>query len=160
MIPMLIVAVVWITPFGNAVRDIIGSGILKEAKLEKFSGTTDGQLRLMYEAAQTHHQSEEVFPEGKTWMDDVLLRMKTQNLLPGEAEKKIVRQDLIGQPNQFGFAMNSAAAGRYKGDLKDPNLILFYTSKSSSKNLYADPTMEGLSGGRGITISGQLLSLP
>lgn len=156
----ILLVVVFLTPFGRGLRDILKSGIFVEAKQERLSATVDDQLKMMFAAAMTHHQSEEKFPEASTWMDDLLKRMQTQNLLPGEAEKKMIRSDLVGQPGKFGFALNSAVVGKYKGDLKDESIILIFTSKIDSKNATGEPKSDGLPGGKGITLKGDVVNLP
>jgi hypothetical protein len=148
------------TSFGKGLRDILKSGLLYEAKQEKFTANVDEQLKMMHAAAMTHHQSEEKFPEGVVWMDDVLKRMQTQDLLPGEAEKKLIRPDLANQPGKYGFGFNVELAGRYKGEITDDRKILIFTSKGDAKNVVGNPSKDGLKGGKGITLSGDVVNLP
>jgi hypothetical protein len=70
-----------------------------------------------------------------------------------EAEKKLVRPGLA---SGFGYAMNDATSGKFKGDLKDPLTVLVYESKSTIKNAHGSPSGEK---GLAVTVSGKVLSL-
>jgi hypothetical protein len=111
----------------------------------------------MHTAAELFHSSEDMYPKADKWMDDLLIRLQTQNLKKGEAERKLKRPDLEKEPDQYGFAINSAVAGKYKGDIKDPKTILIFESKDTKKNAVGDPKTEGKPNGSGITISGGIV---
>ncbi len=154
-------AIAWFSPAGDAVRDLLKTGILdKNEANAKFEGDTIVHLKALQVAAGVYHQSEEKFPEAATWMDDLLPRLKTGDLAQGEAEKKLVRPDLQSQPGKFGYAINSALAGKYQGDLKDDKAVLFFESAKIDKNSAGDPEKDGQKGGKAITFKGEIVSLP
>lgn len=153
-------AIAWFSPAGDAVRDLLKTGILEKNEANaKFEGDTIAHLKALHTAAEVFHQSEEKFPDAATWMDDLLPRLKTGDLAKGEAEKKLVRPDLYGQSGSYGYAINSAVASKYKGDVKDEKAVLFFESSLTSKNASGDPMKEALKGGKGITAKGEIITL-
>lgn len=154
-------AIAWFSPAGDAVRDLLKTGILEKNEANaKFEGDTVAHLKALHTAAEVFHQSEEKFPEAATWMDDLLPRLKTSDLAQGEAEKKLVRPDLQGKTGEFGYAISTAAQGKYKGDIKDEKTILFFESTPRSKNASGDPAVDALKGGKAITVKGEIVSIP
>lgn len=154
-------AIAWFSPAGDAVRDLLKTGILEKNEANaKFEGDTIAHLNALQVAAGVYHQSEEKFPEAATWMDDLLPRLKTGDLAQGEAEKKLVRPDLLTQPGKYGYAINSALAGKYQGDLKDEKAVLFFESIKTDKNSAGDPAQDAKKGGKAITFKGEIVSLP
>lgn len=159
---VLIVAIgiVAISPAGKAIRTLLPAFLQKDVSgTEEFKGNVAERLKAMKTAADLYHQSEDAFPKAETWTDDLLARLQTQNLKPGEAEKKLKRPDLETSADQYGFAINKAVAGKYKGDIKDPKTILIFESKETKKNASGDPKTDGKEGGQGITISGEVVKL-
>jgi hypothetical protein len=154
-------AVAWFSPAGDAVRDLLKTGILEKNEANaKFEGDTVAHLKALHVAAGVYHQSEEKFPETAAWMDDLLPRLKTGDLAQGEAEKKLVRPDLQAESGKFGYSINSSLAGKYQGDLKDEKAVLFFESAKTDKNASGDPTKDGKPGGKAITFKGEIVSLP
>lgn len=148
------------SPAGKAIFALAKVALQKDVSgTESFKGDLKDRLEAMYTAAGLYHQSEDSYPKAEKWMDDLLTRLQTQNLKPGEAEKKLKRPDLENSPTEYGFAMNTAVAGKYKGDLKDPETIMFFESKSTTKNAVGDPKKDGVPGGQAITISGKFVKL-
>ncbi len=150
----------WFTPEGKALRSLVGVLTQKDVSgTEAYKGDIRDRLKAMQTAADLYHSSEDSYPKAEKWMDDLLIRLQTQNLKKGEAEKKLKRPDLDTTPDQFGFAINTAVAGKYKGDIKDPKTILIFESKDTKKNAAGDPKADGKPSGEGITISGEIVKL-
>ena len=148
------------TPQGKAVRVLIATLTQKDVSgTEAYQGDVKDRLKAMRTAADLYQTSEDMYPKADNWMDDLLIRLQTQNLKKGEAEKKLKRPDMETTPDQYGFAINSAVAGKYKGDIKDPKTILIFESKETKKNMSGDPKADGKPGGEGITISGEIIKL-
>ena len=148
------------TPQGKAVRVLIATFTQKDVSgTEAYQGDVKDRLKAMHTAADLYNKSEDMYPKADKWMDDLLIRLQTQNLKPGEAEKKLKRPDLDAKPDQYGFAINAAVAGKYKGDIKDPKTVLIFESKDTKKNQAGDPKADGKPGGEGITISGEIVKL-
>ena len=148
------------TPQGKAIRSIIGTLTQKDISgTEAYKGDINDRLKAMQTAADLYHSSEDSYPKAEKWMDDLLIRLQTQNLKKGEAERKLKRPDIEMNPDQYGFAMNSAVAGKYKGDIKDPLTILIFESNEITKNSVGDPKVDGKPGGEGITVSGEIVKL-
>ncbi|MDH4388667.1 MAG: hypothetical protein QE269_08070 [Fimbriimonas sp.] len=154
-------AAAWFSPAGDAVRDLLKTGILEKNEANaKFEGDSITHLKALHVAAEVYHQSEEKFPEAVSWMDDLMPRLKTGDLAQGEAEKKLVRPDLQGKSGSYGYAINLAVAGKYRGDIKDEKAILFFESTNTRSNWADDPKTGALPGGKAITIKGEIVTLP
>ncbi len=148
------------TPQGKAIRSIVATLTQKDISgTEAYKGDIKDRLKAMQTAAELFQSSEDSYPKAEKWMDELLIRLQTQNLKKGEAERKLKRPDIEMNPDQYGFAMNSSVAGKYKGDIKDPNTIMIFESTDTKKNAIGDPKTEGKTGGEGITISGEIVKL-
>jgi hypothetical protein len=153
--------IAWFSPAGDAVRDLLKTGILEKNEANaKFEGDTIAHLKALYTAAEVYHQSEEKFPDAVAWMDDLLPRLKTGDLAQGEAERKLVRPDLQGKSDTYGYAINSAVAGKYRGDVKDEKAVLFFESTKTTKSASGDPIADSIKRGKAITVKGEIVSVP
>lgn len=157
---LIALGISWFSPAGKAIRTLLPVLLVKDtSSTEAFKGDTEDRLKAMYTAADLYHKSEDSFPKAETWADDLLTRLQTQNLKEGEAQKKLKRPDLEAQADQYGFAINKEAAGKYRSDIKDPKTILIFESKETKKNAVGDPKTDGKPGGEGITINGEIVKL-
>ena len=155
-----VIAIGAFTPQGKAIRTLVATLTQKDISgTEAYQGDIKDRLKAMHTAADLFHASEDAYPKADKWMDDLLIRLQTQNLKKGEAERKLKRPDVEANPDQYGFAFNAAAVGKYRGDIKDPKTILIYESKDTKKNAVGDPKADGKPGGEGITISGEIVKL-
>lgn len=160
MVGIVAIGIAAFSPAGRAIRTLLPAFLQKDVSgTEEFKGDVAARLTVMYTAADLYHQSEDAFPKAETWTDDLLARLQTQNLKPGEAEKKLKRPDLEASADKYGFAINKAVAGKYKGDIKDPQTILIFESKDTKKNAAGDPKSDGKEGGQGVTITGKVVKL-
>ena len=157
---LIVLGVVAVSPAGKAIRMIAKTLLVKDVSgTESFKGDVDDRLKAMYTAAELYHKSEDSYPKAEKWMDDLQVRLQTQNLKPGEAEKKMKRPEFEKTADQFGFAMNKEVAGKYKGDIKDPKTIMIFESKDTKKNAIGDPKADGIKGGSAITVGGEIVKL-
>jgi hypothetical protein len=148
------------TPQGKAIRTLVATLTQKDISgTEAYKGDIKDRLIAMHTAAELFHSSEDSYPKAEKWMDDLLIRLQTQNLKKGEAERKLKRPDIEAIQGQYGFAMNKEVAGKYKGDIKDPSMILIYESTNTYKSAVGDPKGDGKAGGEGITVSGEIVKL-
>lgn len=149
------------TPFGKGIRDIWGSGAV-QAVLDKpprrtyDASSSDANLKALSTALRLFHDSEGAYPKADKWMDDIAPRLILNDLPKKEAEKKLVRPDV--EAGEFGYAINDAAAGKYRDDLKKGTILLF-ESVATGRNAHGNPKKDGKPGGRGLTIEGDLVSL-
>jgi hypothetical protein len=67
---------------------------------------------------------------------------------------------LQGKSGSFGYAINLAVAGKYRGDIKDEKAILFFESTKTIGNYADDPKTGALPGGKAVTVKGEILTLP
>jgi hypothetical protein len=89
----------------------------------------------------------------------LLIRLQTHNFNKGEGENKLKRPEEDANSDEYGFALNRAVAGKYKGDIKDQQTILIFESVETMKNAVGDPKVDGKPGGEGITLSGEIVKL-
>lgn len=150
-----------VTPAGRAIVTLSKTlyNTRDTSESEAFKGDTADRLKAMFTSAELFHQSEDAFPKAETWMDDLLTRLQTQNLKKGEAIKKIKRPEFDADPAKFGFAMNLAVAGKYKGDISDKATIIFFESEKTEKNAVGNPVADKRAGGQGITLEGNVVPL-
>lgn len=146
--------------YGPAACDFIKAGFLERPPdKHAYSATSEENLKAIYQAMEIYHESEGQYPDADAWMDAIQNRIKTNDLKRGEEQKKLIRPDLLGQDGKFGYAMNSAASGKYKDDIPDPSTTpLIYESKETGKNANGDPkeNREGLA----IAVDGAILKGP
>jgi hypothetical protein len=132
-----------------------GDALFKPEK-RAYQATSEQNLKAIHQGIMLHHESEGTFPSAAKWMDEIENRLKSNDLAKGEAEKKLVRPDLLGQAGKYGYAINKAAASRYRDDLRDPaKTILVYESKQTTRNAHGDPATDR--DGLAITVDGTIL---
>jgi hypothetical protein len=122
-----------------------------------YKGTSIDNLKAMHTALNLYHDSEGQYPEASGWMDAIKARIKTADLKKGEEEKKLIRPALLGKEGQYGYAMNDAASGKYKDDIKDPKTPLIFESTETGKNAHGDPKTAKRPHGVAIAVDGTIL---
>ncbi|MGV3615908.1 MAG: hypothetical protein ACO1SV_11285 [Fimbriimonas sp.] len=147
------------TPPGKAVQDLWRNGAIQALFFPEpkrtYDATNESNLEALHTALLLYHDSEGQFPAGNGWMDAIQPRIATSDLAKGEAEKKLVRPDLAGQADKFGYALNAKAAGKYKDDVGDGKTVLIYESKATGRNASGDPVTDR--DGMAVTIDGTIL---
>jgi len=126
---------------------------------EDYAPTTKGNLLALHTALSLYAESEGQFPSAGGWMDAIENRLQTNNLHAGEGEKKL-HSPRFSESKGFGYAINDACANKYPGDIKpaDKTILIFDIDKSE-KNSHGDPAKDGLHGGFGVTVSGDVVPL-
>ncbi len=149
------------TGVGKAIRDFWHAGIIQAAisspEDRKYQATREGNLKAMYTALMLYHDSEGQFPVASGWMDAIQSRIRTIDMSASEAQKKLIRPDLAGQPGAHGYSMNDLVSGKYKGDVKDPKTVLIFESADAAKNAHGSPA--GQKRRMAITVSGSIVRL-
>jgi hypothetical protein len=145
--------------YGPTVANFIhvyGWDALSKPEKHAYSAGSEENLKAIFQGLMLYHESEGQFPESTGWMDAIQNRIKTNDLAHGEAEKKLIRPDLIGRSGQFGYEMNDAASGKYKDDLKDGDKTpLIFESKPTVRNAHGDPAKDR--DGLAISVTGKIL---
>jgi hypothetical protein len=140
LVAVIVVAVLGVAAWlGPTLNTLYKHGFFDSATARKYSGTTIDDLKAMRTALMIYHDSEGTFPAGDKWMDQIENRIHTSDMSTEESRKKLVDPAFAGQPGKYGFALNDAVAGKYKGDLKDPKTPLVFESSDSGKNAHGDP---------------------
>ncbi len=163
------------TGVGTDLRNGWKHGIIQAAldvdkKDRKYVGDPQQNLRTLYQAVLNYQESEGQFPPSDKWMDAIGKYNSANDLSPGEADKKFVDPSLVGQPGDFGYAMNDGAAGKFfdskhkvKDDFPDPKTILIFTSSDVKRNAHGDPKSLAPNPPRGdnlaITVDGTVVKL-
>ena len=145
---LVLVAGVWLWP---VLRVLMSKGLPQGPEMRKYEGTSADNLKAIRTALMLYHDNEDKFPEANGWMDAIEKQLKTNDLTPEEAAKKL-KNPATGE---FGYAINDAAAGKYKGDLKDPKMVLVYES-SGGRNQHGTPIAAK---GQAIQLDGNLVRL-
>ena len=165
---LVLAGLVIFTKPGQDLRTLVSHGFLdaylSDGENRKYHGNTEANLKAMYAAIMQYHESEGQFPKSEGWMDALKNYGAASDLAKGETEKKFMSPSLHGQANEFGYAMNDLASGKYKGDIKDPKTPLIFDSSNTSRNAHGDPKKllpspprEG--GNLGIAVDGTILKL-
>lgn len=150
---------VWL--YGGTIRDLAKQGILQDLfrgeDRRAWVATSEQNLKALHVALMLYHDSEGQFPQGPGWMDAIENRLRTGDLSKEEAEKKLIRPDLAGQPGKFGYGLNAAAGGKFKDDVGDPKTPLIFESESTDRNASGAPDATRRAGGLAIAIDGTIL---
>lgn len=154
---------VWVGP---VVRDFVRAGFLSQSDDRRvYSGTSMENLKALHAAMMLYHESEGQFPKAEGWMDAIEDRLVTATLPREEAVKKLVNPVLPEAEGVYGYAMNSAASGKFVDDIEDPAATpLIFDSRDTGRNAHGRP--EDLlpqpprpGGNLGISVDGQALRL-
>ena len=151
------VLAVSLTPQGRTFRSLWQNGILSavisgEDPMRAYNATRSGNLKALYTALMLYHDSEDRFPSAEGWMDAIDPRLKANDLSHEEANKKLHRPGFRG----YGYALNDAVAGKYKGDLKDPQIPLIFETADPRRNSHGLPIGKK---GMTVTVSGLIRQL-
>lgn len=150
---------VWL--YGGTLRDLARQGILQDLfrapDQRAWVATSEQNLKALHVALMLYHDSEGQFPEGSGWMDAIENRLRTGDLSREEAEKKLIRPDLAGQPGKFGYALNAASAAKFKDDVGDGKTPLLFESTPTERNASGDPAKIRKAGGLAIAVDGSIL---
>ena len=156
---VVLAILIGLTPPGRDIQNLWRNGaiqaLLFPPEKVKYTAGHEENLKAMQIAILLYHDSEGQFPAATGWMDAIEPRIATSDLAKGEAEKKLIRPDLTGKPNEFGYALNAKAAGKYKDDVGDGKTILLYESKQTARNASGDPAADR--SGMGIAIDGSIV---
>ena len=142
---VVIVAVVFpFTGLGKAVVAFWHNGLLEQLispeQQRKYDATSQGNLKAIFTALMLYHDSEGQFPKD-AWMDAIQNYLRTTDMTPEEAAKKLVRPDLAPpKAGVYGYSINDGVVGKYKGDIKDSNTILVFESNATDRNAHGDPS--------------------
>ncbi len=165
---VVLFAVLWFTGTLRDIRTLFSHGFaqayLSPDDERKYNASTETNLKAMYTALMMYHESEGAFPLAANWMDALKNYGAASDLAKGESEKKFISPALASKVAQFGYALNDAAAGKYKGDLKDPKTPLIFDSSDTARNAHGDPkhllpAPNRPGGNRGIAVDGSILKL-
>ncbi len=146
----------FLTPFGKAVRDIAGTGVVQSALAKgdrKAEDDTIARLKAIRTALDLYHDSEDRYPDAKNWTEEALKRLAADDLAKGEDAKRLTRPGA----KAYGYALNAAVAGKYRGDIGPPTTILVYETPREEPNAAGDPAQDGLPGGKAVTVAGEIV---
>lgn len=151
--------VLFLTPFGKALRDLASRGVIQNLASKPpervVSGDTVARLKALRTALDLYHDSEERYPEASGWSEAARLRLKADDLAKGQDRAALTRPGA----RAYGYALNARAAGKYRDDVGPESTILLYETARETKDAVGDPARDGLKGGRGITVSGEIVAL-
>ena len=120
---------------------------------------TEVNLKALYTGMMLQHDSDGQFPQGTGWMDQIIKRVRNETLKAGAEKEKFIDPAAGGKPGEYGFAMNDAAAGKYKDDIKDKAMPLIFETTETQWNAHGDPAKIGRKNGIGISVDGKIVRL-
>ncbi|MCE9560407.1 MAG: hypothetical protein K8R88_15845 [Armatimonadetes bacterium] len=138
--------------FGPDLMTAMRLGVFEKTEKHAYTGDSMANLKAQYTALMLYQDSEGQFPIASGWMDAISRSLNTQDLKEGEAEKKLHRPGLGA--GEFGYAMNSIASGKYKGDVQAGTLLVF---ESSEVGRNANGDVSKLKSGPGISLEGTVV---
>lgn len=151
---------VWLGPTLFDLRDYIGTAIAPQ-KMREYEGSNVDNLKAIHTALTLYEESEGQFPEGEGWMDAIANRIRTSDLSEEEASKKLRDPARSKSPEEYGYALNDAAAGKYHEDVPDPSKTpLVFLTSDMKRGVHGDPSKIGIQPkGRayGIAVDGTIL---
>lgn len=161
----------------NAFKVVNALGILDKTQMRQYQGDTMDNLKATWTAISLYQDSEGGFPMADSWMDSIQPYLKTADLTPEEAEKKL-KNPLVTKdnPTGFGYAYNESLQGKYwipDGEPKkdDPECVqdpaktpLVFDSSDLTKNAHGSPDVlapnpERPGGNQTVTVSGTVEAL-
>jgi hypothetical protein len=131
---------------------LIRAGVLEKSEKVDYQATNNDNLKAIRTALLLYHDNEEQFPLASGWMDAIKGQLHSNDLKKGEEMKKLLVPG--GRAGEYGYALNKAVGGKYKGDLK-PSEVLVFQSKLGTWNASGDPKTDA--SGTGITLDGKLV---
>jgi hypothetical protein len=138
-------------------RNLYRHGLLQSDSGEdrRYAASREANLKSMFTALNLYQDSEGRYPEASGWMDAIQQHLRTSDMPAAEAEKKLVRPNLDHpSKGQYGYAINDAIAGKYSGDIKDPNTPMVFESQDLSRNAHGSPA--GQHGRLAVTMAGKI----
>lgn len=144
--------VVWIGP---VVRDLYTHGFFDSSTTRTYHGDDTSNLKAIRTALLLYHDSEGQFPDASGWMDAIENRIEASDMSHQDSEKKLVRPEFQGQKGKYGYSMNDAASGKYKGDLHDPKMVLVFESDDTRRDAHGPAS--SFKSGIGISLDGTIV---
>jgi hypothetical protein len=161
VVAVLAIPVVWYGYWG--LKLYIGArkeGFLDAPVKREYTGDSVANLKAIHTALLLYQDSEGALPVASGWMDAAWSRLQTADMDEDEAKKKL-KSDGITSAEQFGYAFNDAASGKYSKDLPD-STILVYDSTNLNWNAHGKPTPPKTprpKGSKAITVGGKIIDL-
>lgn len=140
---------------GPTLVSVWRAGFFERIEPEEFRVSRENNLRALHTALILYHDSEGQFPAGNGWMEAIRPRLARNGLSMEEAQIKLIRPDLAGNANQYGYALNEAAIAKYKDDIPGDDPVLVFESETTERDAVGKP--EPSPERWGITVSGQIV---
>ena len=151
---------VWLGPALFDLKDYVATAVTPQ-QMREYEASNQDNLKAIYTALKLHEESEGVFPEGADWMDAIENRIRASDMTEEEAAKKLRDPMRSKGPDEYGYALNDAAAGQYHEDIPNPSTTpLVFLATDMKRNAHGDPETLGADPGErafGISIDGTIL---
>jgi hypothetical protein len=155
---LILLGLLLFTGAGKDVQNLWRNGTI-QALLEpdvkrQYAADQVGNLKAIRTALLLYHDSEGQFPQANGWMDAIEPRITASDMTGSEAKKKLIRPDLAGTSNAFGYALSDKVAGKYKDDAGAKS-ILIYESHQTARNAHGNPEKDRQ--GYAVSVDGTIL---
>ena len=157
---VLVAVVYFLTPIVKLAIGLNKRGFFDAPKAATYVSSTRANLLALYTAMMFVHESDGQFPDDSKWMDAIQHNLKSDTLKTDDAAAKLHDPSLGASPDVYGFAMNDACSGKYKGDLPTGTILIF-TSQATGRNAHGNPKTDSAKPPRaslGVTIEGKIVS--
>ena len=145
----------WLSPLIRALMEV---GLPSDTEKRTYSATSIENLQAIRTALMLYHDNEGQFPEASGWMEAIQPMLKTNDLTAEEAGKKLKNPSISDlKPEEYGYAFNTAASAKYKGDLPETTILVFESPTDRGRNAKGDP--KSAEGQHGIAIDGNVRTL-
>jgi hypothetical protein len=144
--------VVFVAPIVSVFNDFVRAGFFQGQEKSVYSGDSEDNLRAIHRALKLYADSEGALPPADRWMDEAWIRLQTRDLSQDEAKKKL--QAPGASLGEFGYAFNSALAGKHPEDVQDGSTPMVFESPDKSWNAHA---LKAPKGALAVTVAGKIV---
>lgn len=141
--------------FGPDLMTAYRQGFFEKQAKREYTPDHEGNLRAIHTALMLYHESEERFPMANGWMDAIKPLLRTADLSPEDALKKLKRPGADSRDDVWGYSINKSCAGKYKDDIASGSAtVLVFESQKTEWNAASND--EESKKALGITVGGDL----
>ncbi len=103
-------------------------------------------MKNLSSALQLYMEANDNYPPAEVWMDELSNYLRTDDLTPGDQQKKLQCPDLARtDPNAYGYAYNAQIAEKWTDEIEDPaNTPAIYDSTKTGRNAHDKLPFESL----------------
>ncbi|MCW5938484.1 MAG: hypothetical protein KF884_06960 [Fimbriimonadaceae bacterium] len=148
----LVLGVVFVAPVLSVVNDFVRAGFFRGQDKATYTGGSEDNLRAIHRSLKLYADSEGALPPADRWMDEAWIRLQTRDLPQEEAKKKL--QAPGAALGEYGYAFNSALAGKHPEDVPDGATPMVFESADKTWNAHGTSVPQGA---LAVTVAGEIV---